>query len=119
MNPDEPGSPLAVLKSSVETLLEKHAKSQAEVMAVLDERQQTLDQYIRESVARLEERRRGEARSVRGGATFQDDVLRFVQRTVQGAPVIVDNVGDVVGALSVRVDQRSRNSYLTYARAMA
>jgi hypothetical protein len=102
MNPDEPGSPLAVLKSSVETLLEKHAKSQAEVMAGLDERQQKLDQYIRESVARLEERRRGEARSVRGGATFQDDVLRFVQRTVQGAPVIVDNVGDVVGALSNR-----------------
>lgn len=102
MNPDEPGSPLAVLKSSLETLLEKHAKSQAEVMAGLEERQQKLDLYIRESVARLDERRRGEARSARGGATFQDAVLRFMQRTVQGAPLVVDNVGDVVGALSGR-----------------
>lgn len=102
MNPDEAGSPLAVLKSSLQSLLEKHAKSQAEVMAGLEERQQKLDQYIRESVARLEERRRGDASSARGGATFEDSVLHFIQRIVQGAPLLVDNVGDVVGALSGR-----------------
>lgn len=102
MNPDEPGSPLAVLKSSLQTLLEKHAKSQAEVMAGLEERQQKLDQYIRESVARIEERKRGDSSSVRGGATFENAVLRFMQNVVQGAPLVDESVGDVVGALSGR-----------------
>jgi hypothetical protein len=98
MNPDEPGSPLAVLKASLTTLLEKHAKSQAEAMVAIDERQQKLDQYIRDSVARLEERRRGDARSVRGGTSFEEIALRFIQRAIQGAPVVADSTGGTVGA---------------------
>lgn len=97
MNPDEAGSPLAVLKTSLTTLLEKHAKSQAEAMVAIEERQQKLDQYIRDSVARLEERRRGDARSARGGNTFEDAALRFIQRAVQGAPVIADRTGGTLG----------------------
>jgi hypothetical protein len=97
MNPDEPGSPLAIIKTALTSLLEKHAKSQAESIAAIEERQQKLDQYIRESVARLEERRRGEARSARGGATFEEAALRFVQRAIQGAPVIADSTGSTVG----------------------
>lgn len=76
MNPDEPGSPLAVLKTSLTTLLDKQAKSQTEAMVAIEERQQKLDQYIRDSVARLEERRRGDARSARGGTNFEDIALR-------------------------------------------
>jgi len=98
MNPDEPGSPLAVLKSSLASLLESQGKSQAEALAALEERRQKLDQYIRESVARLEERRRGDARCARGGNTFQDNGLNFVQRAVLGAPIVVDNLGGIVGA---------------------
>lgn len=98
MNPDEPGSPLAVLKTSLTTMLDKHAKSQAEVMVAFEERQQKLDQYIRDSVARLEERRRGDACSARGGANFEEAALRFIQRAVQGAPVVADSVGGSVGA---------------------
>jgi hypothetical protein len=98
MNPDEPGSPLAVLKTSLTTLLDKHAKSQAEAMIAIEERQQKLDQYIRDSVARLEERRRGDARSARGGTNFEEVALRFIQRAVQGAPVVADSTGGSVGA---------------------
>lgn len=97
MNPDEAGSPLAVLKTSLTTLLEKYAKSQAEAMVAIEERQQKLDQYIRDSVARLEERRRGDARSARGGNSFEDAALRFIQRAVQGAPVIADRTGGTIG----------------------
>jgi hypothetical protein len=98
MNPDEPGSPLAVLKTSLTTLLDKHAKSQSEAMTAIEERQQKLDQYIRDSVARIEERRRGDARSARGGTNFEEIALRFIQRTVQGAPVVADSTGGSVGA---------------------
>lgn len=98
MNPDEPGSPLAVLKASLASLLEVQAKSQAEALAAVEERQQKLDQHIRESVARLEERRRGDAHSPRGGTTFEGNGLTFVQHAVQGAPIVVDDVGGLVGA---------------------
>lgn len=98
MNPDEAGSPLAVLKTSLTTMLDKHAKSQADAMQAMEERQQKLDQYIRDSVSRLEERRRGDARSARGGTSFEDSALHFIQRAVQGAPVIADRTGGTVGA---------------------
>jgi hypothetical protein len=98
MNPDEPGSPLAVLKTSLTALLDKHAKSQAEAMIAIEERQQKLDQYIRDSVARLEERRRGDARSARGGTNFEELALRFIHRAVQGAHVVADSSGGSVGA---------------------
>lgn len=97
MNPDEPGSPLALLKGSLTTLLETQAKTQAEALAAAEERQQKLDHFIRDSVVRLEERRRGNARSARGGNTFQDNGLNFIRQAVVGAPVIVDNVGGIVG----------------------
>src|SRR5262245_25548076 len=96
MNPDEPGSPLAVLKTSITSLLDKHAKSQAEAMAAIEERQQKLDQYTRDSVTRLEERRRGDSCSAR--SNFEDVALRFIQRAVQGAPVVADSTGGTVGA---------------------
>jgi hypothetical protein len=67
-------------------------------MVAIEERQQKLDQYIRESVARLEERRQGDARSTRGGTNFEEVALRFIQRAVQGAPVVADSTGGTVGA---------------------
>ena len=98
MNPDEPGSPLAILKTSLTSLLAAHAKSQAEALASMEERQQKLDQYIRDSVTRLEERRRGDNRSARGGTNFEEATLRFIQRSVQGAPIVADSTGGAVGA---------------------
>lgn len=98
MNADEPGSPVAVLRSSLTTLLESHAKAQAERFVAFDERQGKIEQYLRDSVARLEERRRGDATSARGGASFEDAVVGFVQRAVQGAPVLVDRTGATVGS---------------------
>jgi hypothetical protein len=100
MNPDASGSPLAILKTSLTSMLETHAKSQAEVMTAFDERQKKLDQDIREVVARLEEGRRRDASSPRGGRRFEDQVCLFTHNALTGAPVFIEDTGATVGARS-------------------
>jgi len=97
MNPDVPGSPMATLKGALSTLLGDHVKSQHEALTLMQERQAKLDQEIRESLVRLDERRRSDAKSTRGGYVFEDAVLAFVERIVQGAPVTVDVTANTVG----------------------
>ncbi|MCC6651673.1 MAG: hypothetical protein IT348_11045 [Candidatus Eisenbacteria bacterium] len=98
MNPDLPDSPMAVLKTALSTLLEQHVQSQQEAMERMQERQQKFEADVREALVRIEERKRGELKSPRGGIAFEDAVTRFVQRSVQGAPVTVDATGNTVGA---------------------
>jgi hypothetical protein len=98
MNPELPTSPMAVLKSTLSNLLEQHVKTQEQSMALMHDRQTKFEQHVREALVRLEERKRGDAKSPRGGFPYQDAVLRFVQRAVQGAPIEVDNTADTVGA---------------------
>jgi hypothetical protein len=98
MNPELPTSPMAMLKNTLSTLLQQHAKSQQEAMVLLHERQTKFEQDVRESLVRLEERKRGDAKSIRGGFNYEDSVLRFVQRCVQGAPIEVDTTANTVGA---------------------
>lgn len=98
MNPDAAGSPLAILKTSLTAMLEKHAKSQSEVIASMDERQKKLDQEIREALTRLEERKRSDATSPRGGRRFEDQVLCFTHNALTGAPVVIEDTGATVGA---------------------
>lgn len=100
MNPEAQGSPLAILKTALTTMLEKHAKSQADVMAAFEERQKKLDQEIREVVARLDERKRADATSPRGGRRFEDQVCLFTHGALAGAPVFVEDTGAIVGARS-------------------
>lgn len=100
MNPDAPGSPLAILKASLTTMLETHAKSQAELMAGFEDRQKKLDQEIRDVVARLDERKRSDASSPRGGRRFEDQVCLFTHNALTGAPVFVEDTGATVGARS-------------------
>lgn len=98
MNPELPSSPMAVLKNTLSTLLDQHAKSQEESMILLHERQAKFEQDVREALVRLEERKRGDAKSTRGGFAYEDAVLRFVQRAVQGAPLEVSTTANTVGA---------------------
>jgi hypothetical protein len=98
MNPELPNSPMAVLKTTLSTLLQQHVKTQQESMALLHERQAKFEQEVRESLVRLEERKRGDAKSTRGGFTYEDAVVRFVQRAVQGAPIETNATANTVGA---------------------
>lgn len=100
MNPDAAGSPLAILKASLTTMLESHAKSQAEVMSAFEERQTKLNQEIREVVARLDERKRSDAVSPRGGRRFEDLVCAFTHEALTGVPAFIEDTGNTVGARS-------------------
>ncbi len=53
---------------------------------------------MRESLVRLEERKRGDAKSIRGGFAYEEAVLRFVQNAVHGAAMTVDSTGNTTGA---------------------
>lgn len=97
MNPELPTSPMAVLKNTLSTLLQQHTKSQEESMLALHERQAKFEKDVREALVRLEERKRGEEKSTRGGFAYEDAVLRFVQRAVQGAPIEASTTANTVG----------------------
>jgi hypothetical protein len=100
MNPELPNSPMAMMKTTLSTLLQQHVKSQQEAMGLMHERQAKFEHDVRDSLVRLEERKRGDAKSTRGGFDYEEAVLRFVQRAVQGAPVTVDTTANTVGAKS-------------------
>jgi hypothetical protein len=98
MNPELPTSPMGVLKNTLSTLLEQHVKTQEESMLALHERQAKFEQNVREALVRLEERKRGDMKSPRGGTSYEEAVLRFVQHAVQGAPLEVSTTANTVGA---------------------
>ncbi|HSP14484.1 MAG TPA: hypothetical protein VLV78_07015 [Thermoanaerobaculia bacterium] len=100
MNPEIPGSPLGVLKNALTDLLQQHATGQREAFAAFEEKQIQSTNEIRETVARFDERRRNDARSVRGGFSFQDAVVRFVMGSTQGAPILTDVTANTVGSLA-------------------
>jgi hypothetical protein len=49
---------------------------------------------------RLEERKRGEAKSTQGGRRFEDQVCLFTHNVFAGVPVSVEDTGNTVGARS-------------------
>ncbi len=100
MNADAPDSALGLLKTSLTTMFEKHAKTQTEALAAFDARQQKLDADLREIAARLEERKRGDAQAPRGGRKFEEAVRAFTVHALAGAPLLVEATGDTVGSRS-------------------
>lgn len=97
MNPDVPGSALAVLKSSLTTVLEGYGKRQDEAFQAFDDRQLKIEQGVREAVARLDERRKSDSRTTRGGIAFEEAVAVFAHAAAVGAPIVVEAVGKSVG----------------------
>lgn len=97
MNPDTPSSPMAILKTSVTTLLKEQATAQADVAKRQEERQTQLEKEVREALTRFETRRTLEQKSTRGGLDFEDAVTAFVRASTQGAPCIFDVTGATAG----------------------
>lgn len=98
MNPDIPNSPLAILKSALTVQLQQNGEAQRIALEAMGMRQAKLEQDIREALVRMEERKRGMAKSTHGGMEFQECVFRFVQSMLQGGPMIVDVTANLVGA---------------------
>lgn len=97
LNPQDPESPIAAVRKTVETMLEAHGQSQLKLIQAQEERQKQLEILIRESVARLESRKQAEESSPRGGATFEDAVVRFVEDATHGGTYIVEATGNTTG----------------------
>src|SRR5690606_2689269 len=90
INPARERSPLAVIKTSLTSLLAEHTKSTKEQLDEARKQTAEFQRDLRDAVQRIETRRREEKRSARGGGVFEDAVAEFVQSTVGGLGYLVD-----------------------------
>jgi hypothetical protein len=97
INPAHEGSPLAVITTSLTSLLAEHAKSTKEQLDEARKQSAEFQRDVRDAVQRIETRRREEQRSARGGGVFEDAVADFVQDSLGRHGYIVETTGNVVG----------------------
>ena len=97
INPAVEGSPLAVISAKLTELLTEHAKSQQELLEDARKQNEAFQRDVRETILRIETRKREHQRSSRGGGVFEDGVAEFVQRQVGGQGFVVDTTGNVTG----------------------
>jgi hypothetical protein len=97
VNPNAPGSPMALLQDSLTKLLQDQAAAQSSFAKRQDERQTFFEKEVREALARIETKRTQDQKSTRGGVEFEDAVASFVRSAVQGAPCVFDVTGATAG----------------------
>jgi hypothetical protein len=97
VNPEDPASPMAMLKASLSNLLQEQSASQLALVKRQEERQVQFEKEVREALVRMETRRSQELKSTRGGLVFEDAVVAFVQTATQGAPCVFEATGATAG----------------------
>jgi hypothetical protein len=97
INPASEGSPLAIIKTSLTELLSEHAKSQKELLDEARKQNAEFQRDVRDSIQRLEARRREELRTSRGGRVFEDAVAEFAQHHLGSHGYLVEPTGNAVG----------------------
>ncbi|MEZ5963084.1 MAG: hypothetical protein R3F56_04475 [Planctomycetota bacterium] len=97
VNPDRPGSPLEVLKTSLTKLLQEQAAAQQSAAKQQQDRQVEFEKEVREALARIETRRTQDQKSTRGGYDFEDAVFAFLKTATQGAPCVLDSTASTAG----------------------
>lgn len=100
INPEDPQSPLAAIRSSLISMLKEHIKTERERADEAEKRQRAFEGEVKSALARFETKKAHDARSTHGGADFEQAVVDFVRRTFAGAPMTVEAVGNVPGAIS-------------------
>jgi hypothetical protein len=98
INPDIMDSPMAVLKSALESLLKQNARSQSEALEAQRERQEKFEKEVHSALVRLETRREQEQKAPRGGLNFEETVSRFVHEAVKGGPYVAADTGNTPGS---------------------
>jgi len=89
INPDSPESPMAAIKSSLESLLQRNAA-----------RQEQLATETREAIARLDTRRTQQSKAPCGGFVFEDAVAELVIATVADGPYVAEPTGASAGSIT-------------------
>ncbi|HEY6727414.1 MAG TPA: hypothetical protein VI197_25440 [Polyangiaceae bacterium] len=97
VNPEDPASPMAMLKASLSKLLQEQSTAQLALVKRQEERQVQFEKEVREALVRIETKRTQELKSTRGGLVFEDAVLAFVRSATQGAPCVFDATGATAG----------------------
>ena len=98
INPQNEDSPIAAVRKVIADLLHAQGQSHRELLERQGKRQQELEQYIREVIARSESRKESDASSPRGGATFEEQVVDFITHAC-GTEYIVEPTGSSTGKL--------------------
>lgn len=98
MNPADPASPIAAIRTAIAEGLAKQSLDQEIFLRQQRERQEQLEKEMREALSRLETRREDDAHSPRGGLEFEKAVAEFIGSMVRGAPITVEETGNTVGA---------------------
>jgi hypothetical protein len=99
MNPSVPGSPMAVLKVSIEQLLQRHLEVGEAAFKAQRERQESFEKEVREVLGRIETKRSTALSTPQGGRGFEENVAAVINSTLRGAPCIVERCGNTVGVL--------------------
>jgi hypothetical protein len=97
INPAVDGSPLAIIRTSLEERLERHAKSQQQQLEEARKTNEELHRNLREAVQRIDLRRQEEQRSSRGGLLFEHAVADFVQQAVGSNGYRIQTTGRDIG----------------------
>jgi len=97
VNPEDPASPMAMLKASLSKLLQEQSTSQLALVQRQEDRQVQFEKEVREALVRIETKRTQELKSTRGGLVFEDAVIAFVRSATQGAPCVFDATGAAAG----------------------
>ncbi len=97
VNPDAPGSPMAIMRTTLANLLKEQGAVQLEMQRQQHARQELFEKEVREALARMETKRNHDQKSARGGFDFEDAVIRFVATAVQGAPCVFEVTGNTIG----------------------
>lgn len=98
MNPADPASPIAAIRTAIAEDLAKQSLDQEAFLRQQRERQEQLEKEMREALSRLETRRQADDSSPRGGLEFEKAVAEFIGSVVRGAPIAVEETGNTVGA---------------------
>jgi hypothetical protein len=97
VNPDAPSSPMALLKTSLTTLLLEQTTAQLDIAKRQEKRQLQFENEVREALVRIETKRTQDQKTTRGGLEFEDAVLAFVHMKTQGAPCLFEATGATAG----------------------
>ncbi|MEX1366929.1 MAG: hypothetical protein AB1Z98_27630, partial [Nannocystaceae bacterium] len=96
LNPQDPRSPLAAIRRTVEEMLDKHGQLQRAFFDDHQQRYRELATLVQESVVR----KATEAKGPRGGATFEAAVIEFAEHVTRGGQYIVEATGNSTGRRS-------------------
>jgi hypothetical protein len=97
VNPDAPSSPMAILKTTLTSLLQEQTRTQVDLAKRQEERQSQFEKEVREALTRIETKRAQDQKTTRGGLEFEDAVNSFVRDATKGAPCTFDVTGATAG----------------------